>query len=224
MVVTDLDGDAILMSDSGFYYTAKEDDCILSIAERYGFDWESVWRHANNASLRQLRKEANVLLVGDKVFVPEKQLRLESCPTDQCHQFVRKGVPTLLRMRFLDGGESRSDLPYVLTVDGQVLQGNTDKDGMLEVRVPARAKKAMLQLGSGDSAEVYEVRLGRIDPPTELSGARQRLQGLGFDCGEGTKEEIISALRSFQSSQKLSATGDLSDETTRQKLVKTFGC
>ena len=210
------------MPDDGFYYTAEEDDCILSIAVQHGFYWETIWEHANNLSLRQLRKEANVLLEGDQIFIPGKQLRQEIGPTDQRHRFVRMGIPILLRMRFLDGGEPRSSLHYVLSVDGHILQGQTDKDGILEERVPATAKKAFLRFGSDESAEAYEVRLGRIDPPNELSGTRQRLQSLGFDCGVGKKEEISSALRSFQATQNLGDTGKLDE--IRQKLVGAFGC
>ncbi|MFH1075402.1 MAG: hypothetical protein V1753_00935 [Pseudomonadota bacterium] len=51
-------------------YIVKQGDCIESIAFKHGLFWETVWNHPNNQQLKQERKNPNILLAGDKVFVP----------------------------------------------------------------------------------------------------------------------------------------------------------
>ena len=68
-------------------------ESIISIAKDYGFFWKTVWEHGNNASLKEKRKNPNVLLEGDEVFIPEKQLKKVSKGADATHKFKRKGEP-----------------------------------------------------------------------------------------------------------------------------------
>ena len=76
-------------------------DCIDSIALRYGFFPDTLWNHSANADLKQLRKDPNVLFPGDKLVIPDLQLREENGATEKRHRFRRKGVPAKLHLRFL---------------------------------------------------------------------------------------------------------------------------
>jgi LysM repeat protein len=43
-------------------YTVKQGDHLSSIAHEYGFpDYQTIWNHADNAQLKQKRKNPNVL-------------------------------------------------------------------------------------------------------------------------------------------------------------------
>jgi hypothetical protein len=63
--------------------------------------------HPENASLRQLRKDPNVLYPGDEIFVPERTERLESCATDQSHKFNEEDTGAKVKLRLLDADQPR---------------------------------------------------------------------------------------------------------------------
>jgi N-acetylmuramoyl-L-alanine amidase len=56
-------------------HNVVQGDCVLSIAEQYGFFWETVWNHPSNAELKKKREDPAILYPGDVVFVPEKRLK-----------------------------------------------------------------------------------------------------------------------------------------------------
>jgi hypothetical protein len=80
-------------------HIVKQGDCITSIAKSYGFFWETIWNHGDNAQLKQDRGDPNVLNPGDKVVIPDKQKKEESRGTEARHKFILKGEPAKLRLR-----------------------------------------------------------------------------------------------------------------------------
>ncbi len=68
-----------------------EGESSSSLAKKSGFFWRTVWKHAENAQLKALRKDPNVLFADDEIFIPELQVKEVSKSTDQVHQFKRKG-------------------------------------------------------------------------------------------------------------------------------------
>lgn len=136
-------------------YIVQTGDCISSLAFERGFFWETIWNHPQNAELKQKRTDPNILKEGDVVHIPDKELKEESCATDQKHKFKVKGVPAKLRMRLMEepkkeekpaeesasGDDSHVEDPdfnpepvehvpiknasYVLEVDGKVISEGT---------------------------------------------------------------------------------------------------
>jgi hypothetical protein len=208
--------------DEGRYYTAKDNDCLSSIASQFGFFWRTIWFHPKNQQLRQLRKNPNVLLENDQVWIPAKQMRQESKPTDGTHTFTVKGIPTLFRIRFTDSGKPRTNVPYTLTVDGKLFHGSTDADGKIEIPIPPNAQEGTLVLGRGKEAKTFRLDLGALAPVSEPEGAIKRLQSLGYHCGLDAQEGLSEALGSFQSDNGLPVTGNL-DSVTQSKLAEVFG-
>src|SRR3979490_2695044 len=69
-------------------YKIKQGEHVSRIAKQFGFaDYRTIWDHPNNAALKDLRKNPNVLAPGDQLFIPDKQLRKESRPTGATHRF-----------------------------------------------------------------------------------------------------------------------------------------
>ncbi len=85
----------------GKEYVAKSGDCISSIAFKNGFFWETIWNHGNNSALKDLRKDPNILMPGDKVFIPEKVKKVLDIANEATHTYKLKGVPAKLKLRFL---------------------------------------------------------------------------------------------------------------------------
>jgi len=82
-------------------YKVRSGDCISSIAFNHGFFWETLWAHGKNSSLKQKRKDPNILRPGDLVHVPDLTSKEESCATDKRHTFKVKGVPAKLQLRLM---------------------------------------------------------------------------------------------------------------------------
>lgn len=203
-------------------HTVAEGDCLSSIAEQYGFFWETLWNHPRNADIVRLRKDPNTLLVGDAVFIPEKRMKSYDRPTGARHTWRVKGVPAKFRVQLWWGGDPRANEPYVLTIEGDVHRGVTDGQGKIEVVIRPEARRGTLVVGEGAREAEYEIDLGTMPPAEEIAGALERLRNLGFYAGEVRNtldDDARGALTTFQRIQGLEGTGEL-DEATKSKLRK----
>jgi N-acetylmuramoyl-L-alanine amidase len=200
-------------------------DCIESIAFEHGFFWKTLWDHAKNHELHKVRKDPNVLLAGDRVFVPELQLKQEEGATERRHRYKRKGVPSKLNITLKDEHDRpRAHEKYILEIDGQTFAGTTDASGSLQHPIPPNARRGTLRFGPNGERQIPLV-LGDIDPITEVSGVQGRLNNLGYECGPingQANEETRSAIRSFQQAYGLQETGEMNEET-RNKLQEIYG-
>lgn len=193
---------------------------IPSVAKDNGFFWETLWDHPDNAALKEKRKNPNVLFEGDEVFVPEKELKEVTKPTEAKHKFKRKGDPLKFRLQLMMMGKPRKNEDYVLVVDGKQIQGKTDGDGKLEATIPGNATGGTIKLRGGQ--EEYPVRIGHLDPIDTVSGVKQRLNNLGFTCGsegDSLDEGTTAALQRFQTKFKLTPSGE-ADDATKAKLAE----
>jgi N-acetylmuramoyl-L-alanine amidase len=207
-------------------YTVQKGDCIASIADSAGLLPETIWNNPANAGLKRLRGHGHILLEGDVVVIPDRQLRHETRPTDQCHTFVRKGVPIRLRIVLCDENqEPRAGLDYILEIDGTVSSGTTSGDGAVDIPISPRARSGSISFGEGLFREVYELQLGGLDPITEINGVQMRLENLGYYQGgvDGKWNDATHlAILSFQKDNGLEATGEI-DDALRAKLVAAHG-
>ena len=186
-------------------------DCIESIAAANGLFWETIWNDPRNQALRSVRKDRNLLLPGDRVFVPERRLKEESCPAEARHRFRRKGVPSRLRLILQDDeGNPRDGESYVLEVDGRLIRGKTDAKGLLQQPIPPTARRGRLIIGSGLKRAEFNLRLGQLDPVAEITGLQSRLRNLGYECAvNGSLDgQTRDAIQAFQAAQGLDETGD----------------
>ena len=191
---------------------------IPSVAKDKGFFWETLWNHPENADLKSKRKNPNILYKGDEVFVPEKELKEVSKPTEARHKFRRKGEPLKFQLQLMMMGKPRKNEDYVLLVDGEQIQGKTDDEGILKATIPGNARGGTIVLRGGK--EEYPIRIGHLDPIDTVSGVKQRLNNLGFTCGtENDKldQRTKAALQKFQTRHELKVTGE-PDSATKAKL------
>ncbi len=83
-----------------------------------------------------------------------------------------------------------------------------------------------VRLAVGEPATTYRVNVGHLDPVEERSGARRRLEHLGYLSagplvGDDT-ERLRLAVEAFQRANGLPATGAL-DEVTERALTRAHG-
>ena len=203
-------------------YKVKKGDSIASIAFERGLLPETIWDDPKNKELKDKREESDILMVGDIVYIREKEETEESCATQEKHRFRRKNVPAKLELQLLEEGQSRDNLEYQLIIDGIATKGKTDKDGWLKHSIPPNAKKGELKIGD---SEVIDLEIGHLDPITTIEGVQQRLNNLAFNCGEPSgklDEKTSAAIRSFQQENDLEATGK-PDKKTESKLMEVHG-
>jgi len=196
-------------------HVVKPGESLVAISEAYGFFADTLWSLPENAELREKRKDMNVLLAGDVVFVPDKRPRDEKAATGRKHTFRRRGIPALFRLQLFDGDQPRANQAYELVVDEVPHRGVTDGDGVLVESVPAGARKGRLVVGP-DKVTI-DVRFGELDPIDTDSGVRHRLSNLGFECRDQDDAALRDAVTAFQHRFGLEPTG-VADAATLEKL------
>src|SRR5437868_4102041 len=119
------------------YHVVAKGDCLSSVAFQNGYFPGTIWEHPTNDELRELRGDPNVLLAGDRLFLPDKDPKTTTCATGKRHRFVRRGVPARFRLQILNADKPRPNLKYKLTIDGSIeLTGATSAEGLLDVPIP----------------------------------------------------------------------------------------
>lgn len=207
-------------------YEVQQGDSAESIAAENGLLLETIWNYPRNAELKNLRKDPHVLMPGDKLVIPALQIKQSPAAVDKMHRFVRKGIPSKLRLVILENDKPRANEKYVLIVDGTSFQGVTGADGSVEKPIPPTAKAGKLIISPGTENErTFEMKLGGLDPITEISGVQGRLFNLGFPIqsvsGE-LDEQTIEVVKIFQEKYKLTVNGVI-DDATRNKLKEIHG-
>lgn len=213
------------------YYTVQQGDYISKIAKDNGFtDYTIIWNHPNNADLKNLRQNPNVLFPGDQVFIPDMEQKEESGATDKRHPFVVNKDTLKLRLVLEDVYEKPiAGAQCALLVDGQIFQLTTDGNGKLEQEIPLNAKQGTLTI-RGDQTpfanEVIPIKIGHLDPVDEISGQVARLNNLGYAAGplDGSDEAAFeSAVEEFQCDHSLTVDG-ICGPHTQSKLKQVHGC
>jgi hypothetical protein len=212
-------------------YTVQQGDHMSSIAKAFGFsDYQTIWNHPNNASLKQQRQNPNVLLPGDNVFVPDRALRQESRSTDQKHTFVKKATGLKLRLTLLDQYEKPiANASCTLSLGSDTKTVTTDGNGRIEEDIQPDVHDGILVI-QDDQTPLYNtqipLKVGDLDPVDAVSGQVARLNNLGYFAGDvNTPDQTTfeSAVEEFQCDQKLTVDG-ICGPNTQAKLKLVHGC
>ncbi|MHB1011540.1 MAG: peptidoglycan-binding domain-containing protein [Desulfobacteria bacterium] len=206
-------------------YVVAAGECMESIASKTGHSWKYLWNLADNAEVKTIRKNPNVLLAGDRLVVPPIRAGEVPVPAEQCHRFRRKGVPSRLRIQVMQAAKPRADEPYSLILDGNTVEGKTDAEGWVDVPIPPGAQGGELIVGAGSTGGLtIPLQLGGMDPVTETIGIQKRLANLGYSCEETGEldDQTRAAIAEFQTQSDLEATGE-PDGAFRDRLVQEHG-
>ena len=212
-------------------YVVKQGDCLYRIASRFGFaDWHAIYDHPDNADFRKKRPNPNVIFPGDLLKIPDKGPKSVDRPTGGAYKFEIKVLKIMLRVIVKDeDGEPLAGKKWELAVDSGTYKGTTTGEGIVEQAVPQSDEAGDLTVFLTDDEKAarytWNVRIGHLDPVEEIVGVQERLNNLGFYCGEADGEaddELTYAVRGFQDVAGLDKTGEI-DDAFRAKLVEMHG-
>ncbi len=216
----------------------KQGEHVPRIAAEAGFiDFKTIWDHAQNARLKELRQNPCVLNPGDILFVPETEQRQESRATTHTHRFVRQKQTIMLRLKVQDllgqpippGSRCRLKVErerYSLTLGGE---------GLVEQEIPIAAENGSLEVHAqqaGANGEVatrtlaFTLKIGHLDPVEEDSGMRARLNNMGYMAGfsQTDEKQLKWAVEEFQCDNDMEVNGQSDDPATQAMLKQVHGC
>lgn len=199
---------------------------MSSLAAEKGLFVAQIFEHPANAQLSTVRADPNILLPGDRVTIPQFELKDVDRSTEQRNKFALLGEPVLLRIQVLDRDKPLGNQPFTLVVGGVTVQGTTQADGTLEARIPPDATTGVLRVGTGAAVVQLTLKLGALSPVASAKGVQQRLQNLGFDCGpiDGiVGPRTRAAVTNFQAKFGLAQDGIIGAQT-RALLKAKHGC
>jgi len=218
-------------------HTVEQGEYLASIAKDYGFsDWHTIYDHPQNADLKKNRPNPNILLPGDEIFIPDKQLKQESCPTEKKHCFKVNVPKAWLRIILKDAeGKPIKNQTYTLKVGWLTSTGTTDGTGLLQQKIPIGLETGKLSLDK--LGLTWPLKIGHLDPIHDedddkaiISGLQARLSNLGYDCGNvdgllgpRTREAIRIFQREAMRREPAKITGE-PDKETLDALKQQYGC
>ena len=228
----------------GQYHSVAQGEFLSKIARAHGFsDDRTIWDAPENTALREQRKDPNVLLPGDRLFIPDRELREEARFTDQRHRFKVTGQTLRLRIKLMGlRNEVLAGHECTLTVEAEGKNDTTTPSGIIENTISPTAGTGVL-LDRGKPGGRFRVqreiplRIGNLDPVDTISGQLARLNNLGYRAGDvpeqplTTREEeelrrssrFRSAVEEFQCDFGLTVDG-VCGRNTQAKLLDAHGC
>jgi hypothetical protein len=211
-------------------YTVQEGDHISGIAKSFGLPRDKIWNDPNNAALKAQRINPNVLFPGDQLFIPDLVVSHYDRPTDVTHKFTLDEQTVKLCLVLEDIYEKPiAQAPCLLQLGSDSLKLTTDGTGKLQHEVPADLQEASLTIQAPQTpfeGTKLHIKIGWLDPVTEVTGQQARLNNLGYAAGEvgGTDDDALeSAIEEFQCDHGLTVDG-ICGPQTQASLKKVHGC
>ena len=156
-------------------YVVKQGDHVDKLAFAYGFDADAVWNDGKNAELKSKRKSPSELFPGDVLQFPRAKKDGQPIPKGTSNAYTVTVPKKKLTLTLKD--ERVQNAKYEVRGLGAPLEGSTS-NGAFEIDVPVFVREIVIAFD--DVPLLYNVRIGDLDPISEASGVRQRLEHLGF--------------------------------------------
>ncbi len=221
----------------GEMYEVKKGDYLAKIAKEHGIaDWTDIYKHDKNKKFKEKRPNPNILLPGEKIYIPDVTYR-----SGRTHNVDVAQDEVIFKLQIITGENPEPIYKYELKTKGKKEKTYTrsiddnDKDitekldnGYIVEEISTGEEAGELKIWLYDDPDPhleYEIVVGGLDPLEEISGIQARLNNLGFFCGEvdgknGPKTK--KGVKAFQKKYELAVDG-IAGPNTQAKLKKIYG-
>lgn len=204
-------------------YIVRPGDSLTSLAHRFDFSAQEVWGHGDNQALASKRSHGDILMPGDVLCIPDSAESPKDRVVPGGHNQYSKGpCEVTVSLRFLEHGTPIAGAAcHVVELPDR--KGTTDTEGCVTLRVPIAMQQ--FTLAFPDTGRRYAVRVGRLDPLSEISGLASRLRHLGYlEQGQNAHDPatLSFVLHVFQFLNDLPQTG-AADADTLEAILKLHG-
>lgn len=163
-------------------YVVRQNDYLLKIAHKLGFDPDAVWNDPSNGDLSQLRSDHSILFAGDLLQVPSPaDAPVHPLTVGSTNSFVAADAPaTSISVKLVndDDDQKYAGRAYTITELADLTGLTSGGDGVLTFQVPVTLDAATIVFA--DNGESLVLQIGGMDPIDTMSGVFKRLQNLGF--------------------------------------------
>ena len=210
-------------------YVIKQGDYMAKLGHTLGFDADAVWNDGKNKELKKARKNPNMLVPGDILFVPDEPRKGLALEKETDNSYVATVPKISVSVIVTEDDEPIKDEKYQLRGLDDETEYQTDSDGRVEFKAPVHVREVELYFPERELT--MKVGIGDLDPIDTDSGVRMRLTHLGFygpkvsgedQYVEREDAQLAGAVAAFQASVGLTVNGILDDET-RDALVEAHG-
>jgi hypothetical protein len=181
-------------------YVICQGDYLSKLADQFGFDADAVWNDPQNADLKKLRPNPNILFPSDVLQVPGAAPTVtHDLTTGATNTFTRNPPTVVITVKFTD--DSLASQPYTVQELAELTGLTTDASGTLSFTAPVTLEIATVVFTA--SGTTCPINVGHLDPIDTLSGIFHRLRHLGFvDISDSVDLDTIRmALRDFKRAQ-----------------------
>ncbi|PCK04240.1 MAG: peptidoglycan-binding protein [Alteromonadaceae bacterium] len=215
-------------------HTVQQGETLTRIAHQHGFQSVgAIYDHPDNAELRQLRPDPDILNPGDNIIIPDIEDKVVTKTSSSRYSFTLKRLPKdQLILRLVDRkGQTWVNKRVVMDIGGQQHDLTTDSDGMVTIELPHEGSleggnvDIYLEENSEQATFNMVSGVGTLDPVEELSGVQARCNHLSYDCGtvDGLNgSRTRKGVKAFQKSQNLDVDG-VPGPITKSKLKQVYG-
>lgn len=172
-------------------HVVEPGDRLSRIASLHGYaSTDVVWDAPENAALRARRPNPEILMPGDRVFLPPRRGDAHAAPERKETRLARAGIRSELRLRLEYQGRPivpRGRVYVVIDTDPYSPEAPYEGDvtlaeGLARFHIDPRVTE--VKLVCEDPAFRLRLLVGHLQPVDEPTGigVEQRLQNLGYRC------------------------------------------
>lgn len=201
-------------------HVVKQGETLMGLAAANGLTgWKDILDHADNAELKKKRPDPGVLKEGDKVYIPNREMKHEPAAVDAKHPFTISRKKAWVRLALKDADGTALSGTFALSVGNVAASGTIAPGGIIEQAVAIDATSGSLSVTTTDGRqESWELLVGYMDPLDEDSGVLARLVNLGFASED---DELAVAVMAFQARVGVETSGVV-DDALRTKLKSYY--